>query len=94
MEFQLDACYSISFSLANQGFIYAEMHLLFTSRYFSELIILVLISFSFCLKVLLSPPIVVYSPRVLPVYIYDAHADSGKNVRYDKVSSFLTSIGH
>ncbi|CAA2986457.1 calpain-type cysteine protease DEK1 [Olea europaea subsp. europaea] len=32
------------------------------------------------LTVLLSPPIVVYSPRVLPVYIYDAHADSGKNV--------------
>ncbi|CAA2992302.1 calpain-type cysteine protease DEK1 [Olea europaea subsp. europaea] len=32
------------------------------------------------LTVLLSPPIVVYSPRVLPVYIYDAHADTGKNV--------------
>ncbi|KAK4725636.1 hypothetical protein R3W88_030553 [Solanum pinnatisectum] len=32
------------------------------------------------LTVLLSPPIVVYSPRVLPVYVYDAHADSGKNV--------------
>ncbi|KAI4344843.1 hypothetical protein L6164_012030 [Bauhinia variegata] len=32
------------------------------------------------LSVLLSPPIVVYSPRVLPVYIYDAHADCGKNV--------------
>ncbi|KAJ4822515.1 Calpain-type cysteine protease dek1 [Turnera subulata] len=32
------------------------------------------------LTVLLSPPIVVYSPRVLPVYIYDAHADCGKNV--------------
>ncbi|KAL0436113.1 UNVERIFIED_CONTAM: Calpain-type cysteine protease DEK1 [Sesamum radiatum] len=30
--------------------------------------------------VLLSPPIVVYSPRVLPVYVYDAHADCGKNV--------------
>ncbi|KAI4317449.1 hypothetical protein L6164_025316 [Bauhinia variegata] len=32
------------------------------------------------LSVLLSPPIVVYSPRVLPVYVYDAHADCGKNV--------------
>ncbi|PQP93782.1 Calpain-type cysteine protease family isoform 5 [Prunus yedoensis var. nudiflora] len=29
---------------------------------------------------LLSPPIVVYSPRVLPVYVYDANADCGKNV--------------
>nr|CAB3501081.1 unnamed protein product [Digitaria exilis] len=34
------------------------------------------------LTVLLSPPIVVYSPRVLPVYVYDAHADSAKNVSY------------
>ncbi|KAG6781829.1 hypothetical protein POTOM_014744 [Populus tomentosa] len=34
------------------------------------------------LTVLLSPPIVVYSPRVLPVYVYDAHADCGKNVRF------------
>jgi len=33
-------------------------------------------------QVLLSPPIVVYSPRVLPVYVYDAHADSAKNVSY------------
>ncbi|VFQ77346.1 unnamed protein product [Cuscuta campestris] len=32
------------------------------------------------LSVLLSPSIVVYSPRVLPVYVYDAHADCGKNV--------------
>ncbi|KAG5025284.1 hypothetical protein JHK86_021198 [Glycine max] len=32
------------------------------------------------LTVLLSNPIVVYSPRVLPVYVYDAHADCGKNV--------------
>ncbi|KAK9123371.1 hypothetical protein Sjap_012973 [Stephania japonica] len=32
------------------------------------------------LTVLLSPPIVVYSPRVLPVYVYDAHADCAKNV--------------
>ncbi|KAJ6387737.1 hypothetical protein OIU77_026335 [Salix suchowensis] len=32
------------------------------------------------LTVLLSPPIVVYSPRVLPVYVYDAHADCGKDV--------------
>ncbi|GAB2286981.1 Calpain-type cysteine protease dek1 [Dionaea muscipula] len=32
------------------------------------------------LTVLLSPPIVVYSPRVLPVYVYDAHADTAKNV--------------
>ncbi|CAN6470699.1 unnamed protein product [Victoria cruziana] len=32
------------------------------------------------LTVLLSPPVVVYSPRVLPVYVYDAHADSAKNV--------------
>uniref|UniRef100_A0A803QA81 Protein DEFECTIVE KERNEL 1 n=1 Tax=Cannabis sativa TaxID=3483 RepID=A0A803QA81_CANSA len=32
------------------------------------------------LSVLLSPPIVVYSPRVLPVYVYDSHADCGKNV--------------
>ncbi|MQL72578.1 hypothetical protein Taro_004937 [Colocasia esculenta] len=34
------------------------------------------------LTVLLSPPIVVYSSRVLPVYVYDAHADSAKNVSY------------
>ncbi|QCD84879.1 hypothetical protein DEO72_LG2g5237 [Vigna unguiculata] len=34
------------------------------------------------LTVLLSNPIVVYSPRVLPVYVYDAHADCGKNVRF------------
>nr|XP_009403924.1 PREDICTED: calpain-type cysteine protease ADL1 isoform X1 [Musa acuminata subsp. malaccensis] len=34
------------------------------------------------LTVLLSPPIVVYSPRVLPVYIYDAHADCAKNVSH------------
>jgi hypothetical protein len=32
-------------------------------------------------QVLLSPPIVVYSPRVRPVYVHDAHADCGKNVR-------------
>ncbi|VFQ64036.1 unnamed protein product [Cuscuta campestris] len=31
-------------------------------------------------QVLLSPSIVVYSPRVLPVYVYDAHTDCGKNV--------------
>ena len=39
-------------------------------------------------QVLLSPPIVVYSPRVLPVYVYDAHADSAKNVRYRYVLSY------
>ena len=39
------------------------------------------------LQVLLSPPIVVYSPRVLPVYVYDAHADCGKNVRFVWVAS-------
>ncbi|GLT26977.1 hypothetical protein SLA2020_020110 [Shorea laevis] len=44
--------------------------------YFSFLFILV----GRALTVLLSPPIVVYSPRVLPVYVYDAHADCGKNV--------------
>ncbi|XP_058112273.1 uncharacterized protein LOC131255550 isoform X4 [Magnolia sinica] len=33
------------------------------------------------LTVLLSPPIVIYSPRVLLVYCYDAHADCAKNVR-------------
>jgi hypothetical protein len=36
---------------------------------------------SICQQVLLSPAVVVYSPRVLPVYVYDAHADSAKNVR-------------
>ncbi|XP_022987996.1 calpain-type cysteine protease DEK1-like [Cucurbita maxima] len=41
------------------------------------------------LTVLLSPPIVVYSPRVLPVYVYDAHADSGKNVS----AAFLVLYG-
>ncbi|KAL7174700.1 hypothetical protein ACSBR2_033859 [Camellia fascicularis] len=41
------------------------------------------------LSVLLSPPIVVYSPRVLPVYIYDAHADCGKNVS----AAFLVLYG-
>lgn len=39
--------------------------------------------------VLLSPPIVVYSPRVLPVYVYDAHADCGKNVS----AAFLVLYG-
>jgi hypothetical protein len=32
-------------------------------------------------QVLLSPPIVVCSPSILPVYVYDAHAECGKNVR-------------
>ncbi|VFQ64035.1 unnamed protein product [Cuscuta campestris] len=32
------------------------------------------------LQVLLLPSIVVYSPRGLPVYVYDAHADCAKNV--------------
>ncbi|KAK7369224.1 hypothetical protein VNO80_11259 [Phaseolus coccineus] len=41
------------------------------------------------LTVLLSNPIVVYSPRVLPVYVYDAHADCGKNVSV----SFLMLYG-
>ncbi|KAI3924358.1 hypothetical protein MKW98_032559 [Papaver atlanticum] len=41
------------------------------------------------LSVLLSPPIVVYSPRVLPVYVYDAHADCAKNVS----ASFLVLYG-
>ncbi|KAI5321055.1 hypothetical protein L3X38_030125 [Prunus dulcis] len=38
---------------------------------------------------LLSPPIVVYSPRVLPVCVYDAHADCGKNVS----AAFLVLYG-
>jgi hypothetical protein len=37
----------------------------------------------------LSPAVVVYSPRVLPVYVYDAHADSAKNVS----GSFLVLYG-
>ncbi|KAL8058113.1 hypothetical protein ABFS82_04G226000 [Erythranthe guttata] len=41
------------------------------------------------LTVLLSPPIVIYSPRVLPVYVYDAHADCGKNVS----AAFLVLYG-
>lgn len=42
---------------------------------------------------LLSPPIVVYSPRVLPVYVYDAHADCGQNVRFVlKISSIFMFI--
>ncbi|XP_038724877.1 calpain-type cysteine protease DEK1 isoform X2 [Tripterygium wilfordii] len=41
------------------------------------------------LTVLLSPPIVVYSSRVLPVYVYDAHADCGKNVS----AAFLVLYG-
>ncbi|KAM3267067.1 hypothetical protein P3L10_004062 [Capsicum annuum] len=41
------------------------------------------------LTVLLSPPIVVYSPRVLPVYVYDAHVDCGKNVS----AAFLVLYG-
>ncbi|KAH6559054.1 hypothetical protein KP509_1Z029900 [Ceratopteris richardii] len=41
------------------------------------------------LTVLLSPPVVVYSPRVLPVYVYDAHADSAKNVS----GAFLVLFG-
>lgn len=43
-------------------------------------------------QVLLSPPIVVYSPRVLPVYVYDAHADSAKNVRYKYILSRATCL--
>lgn len=43
---------------------------------------LVILNLLYSSQVLLSPPIVVYSPRVLPVYVYDAHADSAKNVRY------------
>lgn len=45
----------------------------------------------FFLQVLLSPPIVVYSPRVLPVYVYDAHADCGKNVRFVKRPLYFLS---
>ncbi|CAL8998357.1 unnamed protein product [Prunus brigantina] len=45
--------------------------------------------FCFSRKGLLSPPIVVYSPRVLPVYVYDAHADCGKNVS----AAFLVLYG-
>ncbi|XP_073105600.1 calpain-type cysteine protease ADL1 isoform X2 [Elaeis guineensis] len=41
------------------------------------------------LTVLLSPPIVVYSPWVLPVYVYDAHADCAKNVSH----AFLVLYG-
>lgn len=41
------------------------------------------------LTVLLSPAIVVYSPRVLPVYVYDAHADCAKNVSH----AFLVLYG-
>ncbi|XP_047260277.1 calpain-type cysteine protease DEK1-like [Capsicum annuum] len=41
------------------------------------------------LTVLLSPPIVVYSPRVLPVYVYDAHEDCGENVS----AAFLVLYG-
>ncbi|KAF8395994.1 hypothetical protein HHK36_017605 [Tetracentron sinense] len=41
------------------------------------------------LTVLLSPPIVVYSPRILPVYVYDAHADCAKNVS----AAFLVLYG-
>ncbi|KAL2940680.1 Calpain-type cysteine protease DEK1 [Bienertia sinuspersici] len=43
------------------------------------------------LTVLLSPPIVVYSPRVLPVYVYDAHADCGKNCNLLSVICFAHS---
>jgi len=42
-----------------------------------------------CEQVLLSPAVVVYSPRVLPVYVYDAHADSAKNVRQVSILLFL-----
>ncbi|KAL7242295.1 hypothetical protein ACSBR1_014792 [Camellia fascicularis] len=41
------------------------------------------------LSVLLSPPIVVYSLRVLPVYIYDAYADCRKTVS----AAFLVLYG-
>jgi hypothetical protein len=37
----------------------------------------------------MSPPIIVYSPRILPVYVYDAHADSAKNVRYKYIPVLL-----
>lgn len=50
------------------------------------MIIIYLFIYFFFFKVLLSPPIVVYSPRVLPVYVYDAHADCGKNVRFVIIS--------
>ncbi|GLJ45014.1 hypothetical protein SUGI_0947480 [Cryptomeria japonica] len=56
--------------LADEPFVGASV------GYFSVLFLLA----GRALTVLLSPPLVVYSPRVLPVYVYDAHADSAKNV--------------
>ncbi|KAH9329441.1 hypothetical protein KI387_001549 [Taxus chinensis] len=56
--------------LADEPFVGASV------GYFSVLFLLA----GRALTVLLSPPVVVYSPRVLPVYVYDAHADSAKNV--------------
>lgn len=65
--------------LANEPFVGASV------GYFSFLFLLA----GRALTVLLSPPVVVYSPRVLPVYIYDAHADSAKNVS----AAFLVLYG-
>ncbi|BFI07497.1 calpain-type cysteine protease DEK1 [Marchantia polymorpha subsp. ruderalis] len=45
------------------------------------------------LTVLLSPPVVVYSPRVLPVYIYDAHADCAKNVSGAFLVLYAVALG-
>lgn len=65
--------------LANEPFVGASV------GYFSFLFLLA----GRALTVLLSPPVVVYSPRVLPVYVYDAHADSAKNVS----AAFLVLFG-
>lgn len=64
--------------LANQPFVGASV------GYFSVLFLLA----GRALTVLLSPPVVVYSPRVLPVYVYDAHADSAKNVSSSLIELF------
>eukprot|EP00250_Pteridium_aquilinum_P020316 c24782_g3_i2 orf=517-6945(-) len=65
--------------LANEPFVGASV------GYFSFLFLLA----GRALTVLLSPPVVVYSPRVLPVYVYDAHADTAKNVS----AAFLVLFG-
>ncbi|MCO5606609.1 hypothetical protein L7F22_060797 [Adiantum nelumboides] len=65
--------------LANEPFVGASV------GYFSFLFLLA----GRALTVLLSPPVIVYSPRVLPVYVYDAHADSAKNVS----AAFLMLFG-
>ncbi|KAJ7531630.1 hypothetical protein O6H91_14G051800 [Diphasiastrum complanatum] len=79
------AAFVLAFSAFLVGLLADELFVGASVGYFSFLFLLAGRS----LTVLLSPPVVVYSPRVLPVYVYDAHADAAKNVS----ASFLVLYG-